>query len=128
VYVDNLVFGLLCAGIEPAAAGQTYIIADHDPDYFQSKDLFPLFAEKLGLTVKPNAIPKLLVLPAALVIDLLHFTALRKRMPIFSTYIVQAATHDLHFSSQKARREIGFKTQIGLHEGLKRTAEWYKSL
>jgi dihydroflavonol-4-reductase len=128
VYVDNLVFGLLCAGMEAAAVGQTYIIADHDPDFIQSRDLFPLFAEKLGITVKPLAIPKFLVMPAALVVDLLHFTALRTKMPIFSTYIVQTATHDLHFSSQKARREIGFKTQVGLHDGLKRTVEWYKSL
>jgi dihydroflavonol-4-reductase len=128
VYVDNLVFGLLCAGMEAAAAGQTYNIADHDPDFIQSRDLFPLFAEKLGIPAKPLAIPKLLVMPAAFLVDLLHFTVWRKKMPIFSTYIVQTATHDLHFSSQKARREIGFKTQVELHEGLKRTVEWYKSL
>ncbi|MBX7182028.1 MAG: NAD-dependent epimerase/dehydratase family protein [Bacteroidia bacterium] len=128
VYVDNLVFGLVCAGMESKAAGQTYIIADHDPEFIESKNLFPLFAEKLGFQAKPIAIPKALVLPIALMVDVLHFTFLRKKMPIFSTYIVQTATHDLHFSSQKARSEIGFYSKTKLPEGLERTISWYKNL
>jgi nucleoside-diphosphate-sugar epimerase len=34
---------------------------------------------------------------------------------------------DRAFSIQKARRILGYEPKVGLDEGLRRTAEWYKA-
>ncbi len=128
VYVDNLAHGLVCAGTHPAAAGNTYVIADDDPSFIHTKDLFTLFAEKLGVDIKPASVPKFVLAPIAFMIDALHFAALRKKMPIISTYIVKTATHDIHFSPKKAMQEIGYRPRVKLHEGLERTVAWYRTL
>lgn len=47
-------------------------------------------------------------------------------MPLISTYIVDTSTHDLHFSSAKAQREIGYEQVVGFEEGIKRTVAWYQ--
>lgn len=128
VYVDNLVHGLVCAGSHPAAAGNTYVIADDEPDYIHTKDLFTLFAEKLGIDIKPASVPKAVLAPVAFLIDAFHFTALPNKMPIISTYIVKTATHDIHFTPKKAMQEIGYRPKVKLHEGLERTVAWYRTL
>lgn len=128
VYVDNLVFGLLCAGVHPKAAGNTYVIADTTPAYIETKNLFTLFGKQLGLSVTPAKVPAFVLMPLALLVDFIYYTFLRNKMPILSTYIVKTATHDIHFTPAKAMQEIGYAPQVDLEEGLRRTAQWYRSL
>ncbi len=126
VYAENLAYGLLCAGVSPNAAGNTYIIADYEPPYLHLKNLLELFGKELNIQPKLTAVPSFLFMPVGFVMDLIHFLFLRKQMPLISTYIVNTSTHHLHFSSAKAQREIGYKQQVGFEEGIKRTVAWYK--
>ncbi len=128
VYVENLAFGLLCAGISPNAAGNTYIIADYEPAFIQFKDLLLRFSAELNIQPKLTSVPSVAFMPVAFILDALHFLFLRKKMPLISTYIVNTSTHNLQFSSAKAQREIGYVQQVGFGEGVKRTVDWYKSL
>ncbi|HRG90453.1 MAG TPA: NAD-dependent epimerase/dehydratase family protein [Chitinophagales bacterium] len=127
VYAENLAFGLLCAGTHPVAAGNTYIIADYEPPYIDLKDLQHRFAVALGITAKLTSVPSVLFMPVAFLIDVVHFLFLRSKMPLISTYIVNAGTHHLHFSSAKAQREIGYRQLVSYEEGIKRTVDWYKA-
>ena len=102
VYSENLAYGLLCAGVSPNAAGNTYIIADYEPQYLHLKNLLELFCKELNIKPKLSAVPSFLFMPVGFVMDVVHFLFLRKKMPLISTYIVNTSTHDLHFSSAKA--------------------------
>jgi nucleoside-diphosphate-sugar epimerase len=126
VYAENLAYGLLCAGVSPNAAGNTYIIADYEPPYLHLKNLLELFSKELNIKAKLTAVPSFLFMPLGFIMDVIHFLLLRKRMPLISTYIVNTSTHDLHFSSAKAQREIGYKQLVSFEEGIKRTVAWYK--
>ncbi len=126
VYAENLAFGLLCAGVSENAAGNTYIIADAEPPYLHLKNLLELFSKELKIQPKLSAVPSFVFMPVGFFMDVFHFLFLRKKMPLISTYIVNTSTHDLHFSSEKARREINYNQVVGFEEGIKRTVEWYQ--
>jgi nucleoside-diphosphate-sugar epimerase len=125
VYVENLAFGLLRAGVSSQAANQTYIIADYEPEYIHLKNLMTDFATALGKDVKLSGIPKALVYSAGLLMDSLHFVFLRNKMPLISTYIAQTSTTNLHFSPSKAIKEIGYQQQVSYKEGIERTVRWF---
>ncbi len=127
VYAENLAFGLLRAGMTENASGNTYIIADYEPACITLKNLLGSFGEELKLKPKLTAVPSLVLMPLAFMVDVFHFLFLRKKMPLISTYIVNTSTHDLHFSSEKAQREIGYRQMVSFREGVKRTVSWYLS-
>lgn len=126
VYSENLAYGLLCAGVSSNAAGNTYIIADYEPPYLYLKNLLELFSKELNIKPKLTTVPSFLFMPVGFIMDLIHFLFLRKQMPLISTYIVNTSTHNLHFSSAKAQREIGYKQIVSFEEGVKRTVAWYQ--
>ncbi len=126
VYSENLAYGLLCAGVSPNATGNTYIIADYEPPYLHLKNLLALFSKELKIQAKLSSVPSFAFMPVGFVMDVIHFLFLRKKMPLISTYIVDTSTHDLHFSSAKAQREIGYEQVVGFEEGIKRTVAWYQ--
>jgi nucleoside-diphosphate-sugar epimerase len=125
VYAENLAYGLLRAGVSEQAAGNTYIIADQEPPYIHLKDLLMQFSAHLGIVPKLTSISSILFMPVAFLFDLVYFLFLRTRMPLISTYIVNTATHNLHFSAAKAQREIGYEQKVSYEEGVKRTVDWY---
>ena len=128
VYAENLAYGLLRAGITENAAGNTYILADYEPAFVSLKNLLGFFSNELKLESKLRAVPSVVFMPLAFVIDAFHFLFLRKKMPLISTYIVNTSTHHLHFSSEKAQREIGYQQIVNFNEGIKRSVNWYQSL
>lgn len=128
VYAENLVFGLLCAGTHAAAANNTFVIADYEPNYIHLPQLLHAFSKELNIQPKINNISSYLLYPVAFVIDCFYFLFLHSKMPLISTYIVNTSTHDLHFSSRKAKETIGYTQKISFEEGVRRTVEWYKSL
>jgi nucleoside-diphosphate-sugar epimerase len=125
VYVENLAYGLYKAGTTPGAKGNTYIIADYEPEFILLKNLMKDFAEALNKPVKLNAIPKSLVYTAGLLSDAVYFAFLRNKMPLISTYIAQTSTTHLHFSPSKAINEIGYRQVVSYKEGVERTVRWF---
>ena len=126
VYSENLAYGLVCAGTSPKAAGNSYVIADYEPPYLHFKNLLELFSKELNIKAKLSSVPSFAFMPVGFVMDLIHFLFLRKKMPLISTYIINTSTHDLHFTSAKAQREIGYKQLVSFEEGVKRTVAWYQ--
>lgn len=126
VYSENLAYGLLCAGASENAIGNTYVIADYEPQYLHLKNLFSQFSHQLQLKSTLLSVPSVLLVPIAFLFDTFCFLFARKKMPIISMYIVNVAIHNLHFSSTKAQQEIGYKQQVSFEEGIKRTVAWYK--
>jgi nucleoside-diphosphate-sugar epimerase len=128
VYVDNLVYGLQCAGTHPNAAGNTYIISNYDPPYTTLKNVINKYSEKLGVTTRLASFPAWLLMPVAFLIDAVHYLFMKNRMPIISTYIINTGSHNIYFKPDKAIREIGYKQIVSFEESIDHTIAWYKAL
>jgi 2-alkyl-3-oxoalkanoate reductase len=122
LYVDNLVDSFLQA-MEPGRGdGEAYLIADEE--YVGIEDLVRRIARALGVSVK---IPHYPVLP--LVVAGHVFEAICKPFkitpPIFPRR-VDWYRQNRAFKIGKAVKDLGYQPRIGLDEGLKRTADWYR--
>ena len=121
-FVEDLVRGFrLCATV-PAAAGRTYVLAG--PRYTTLTELIALVSEELGVSPPRRSWP---VWPVWLAGALCEGVCvpLRIEPPLFRRR-VEFYTKSRAFDPSRARRELGFKPQVDLEEGIHRTAAWYR--
>jgi len=128
VYAENLCDGLISAGLNPDAAGETYILADENPPSITVKTFVDSICDELGKKRSKSSIPYGLALPAAAIIDTFYRFFLRKKVPPLSTYMVKVAKYNLHFSAEKARNELAYESKVSFKEGIKRTVNWFKAV
>jgi nucleoside-diphosphate-sugar epimerase len=124
-YVENLVEGILLAGIEPKAAGETFVIADEQPVNWES--LIAAFCEQLGIEEIRRSLPGWLAYALAGIVELLHKAHLARGEPAITRYRVKVPAQDFFFSSEKARRMLGFRPRVSFPEAVERTMDWYKT-
>jgi len=119
VHGDNLGEGLALAAEHTAAAGQAFVIGDDGGLRFT--ELYRALAREAGL-----AAPRFVNLPlplargaAALVEGAWAVLPLPGLAPL-SRYRLDVATHSTHFSTEKARRVLGYRPLVTREEGLAR--------
>lgn len=121
-YIDDLVNGFLLAGEREEAIGEVFTIAG--PRYTTLTELVELIAAVLQRRTPRLRVPFAPVYLAAAVCEAvcaplgLNPPLYRRRMDFFSK--------DRAFSTDKARRLLGYEPQVDLEEGLRRTASWYR--
>ena len=120
-YIDDLVEGLLLCGEHPDAAGETLLLSG--PEYVTLNELVRTIAETLHVAPPRLRLPYWpLHAGAAICEDVCGAVGLdpplhRRRAEFF--------VKDRAFSHDKARRVLGYRPQVGLREGVRRTAGWY---
>jgi nucleoside-diphosphate-sugar epimerase len=87
--------------------------------------IYELFCSAAGIK-KPRNIPKALVYPAALIMELLYTLFNAKNPPLLTRGRVNMFYDNLEFSVRKAERLLGFSNRYTLEEGIKKTVLWYK--
>ena len=122
VYIDNLVDCFMLAA-EKGKKGEAYIAADEK--YYSLNDLIRFVGKSMGMEVKIKHFPFWPLYSAALVCEGICYP-LRITPPLFRRRVdwfrqVRA------FSIEKAKRDLGYQPKVGIEEGLKRTADWYKA-
>jgi len=122
LYIDNLVDAFLLAMQDGKGDGEAYLIADQE--YLSIEDLVRRIAAALGVTVR---IPHYPLWPLVLAGHVCEKVCkpLRLTPPIFPRR-VDWYRQNRAFKIDKARRDLGYQPRIGLDEGLKRTAAWYR--
>ncbi len=124
-YVDNLVDGLLLCLDRPEATGQTFHLCD------DVKISWQRWVEAIAhaLDVQPNlrSTPRWVAYPAAALLEGVWRLFGRKKPPPLTRYRIRTATSDLHFSSDLAKRLLGYTPRVGLEEGLAASARWYRA-
>lgn len=121
-YIDDLVDGIVLCGEAPEALGEVFLLAG--PRYTSLNELVEKVAEALGRPAPRGRLPLWPLLTAAVLCEAacrplgidppLH----RRRCDFF--------TKDRAFTSEKARRMLGYDPQVELATGLKRTGDWYR--
>ena len=122
LYIDNLVDALVLAQEPGKGDGQAYLIADEE--YVQIEDLVKRVAKALGVDVK---IPHYPVTPVVIAGHICEKLCKPLRItPWIFPRRVDWYRQNRAFKIEKAKRDLGYKPRVGLDEGLKATAEWYR--
>lgn len=111
VYVGNLADALIACAKHPAAAGQTYLVSDGMP--VSTATLVEKIAEALGCRSRSFYFPPVLIRAAAAV--------LRRSAQVDRLF------GSLCINDEKIRRELGWVPPYTLEQGLRITADWYRS-
>ena len=122
-YIDDLVEGFRLCGTVPGAKGRTYILAG--PRYTTLEALVELVAKELNVTPPRVHLPVWPFWTAGLLCEIVC-VPLRIEPPIFRRR-VDFYTKSRAFDTTRARTELGFAPKVDLEEGIKRTADWYRS-
>lgn len=122
LYIDNLIDAFMLSMEEGKGDGQAYLIADEE--YLEIKDLVQKVGHALGIEVKINHYPLIPLIMAGHIFEKLY-KPFRITPPIFPRR-VDWYRQNRAFNIDKAKRELGYQPKIGIDEGLKRTAQWYK--
>jgi nucleoside-diphosphate-sugar epimerase len=120
VYIDNLVDGVVLAGIASDAAGQVFTLSDGIGVPY--REFFAPYAELVGR--------RLVLLPAPVAIGASALVYRVARLvpgdneinPGSARYLLRRGT----YSIQKARKVLGWEPRIGLKVGLERTVGWLR--
>jgi nucleoside-diphosphate-sugar epimerase len=122
LYVDNLVDAFVRAMANGVGDGEAYLIADDQ--YLEIEELVKRVGRALGVDVKIPHYPVWPVVAAGHVVE----KACRPfgiTPPIFPRR-VDWYRQNRAFKIDKARRELGYEPKVGIDEGLRRTADWYR--
>jgi nucleoside-diphosphate-sugar epimerase len=122
LYIDSLVDAFVLAMAEGKGEGQAYLIADED--YVEIETLVRKVAQALGVRVKVPHFPVWPLVVAGHICEKLC-RPFGITPPIFPRR-VDWYRQNRAFKIDKAKRELGYRPTIGLDEGLRRTAEWYR--
>ena len=120
--IEDLVRGFRLCGIEPSAAGRTYLLVG--PRYTTLKEFIALVAAELDVAPPRLPLPVWPVWLAGALCELVC-VPLRVEPPLYRRR-VEFFTKSRAFDGSKARQELGFDPQVDLEEGIHRTAMWYR--
>jgi nucleoside-diphosphate-sugar epimerase len=122
LYIDNLVDALVLAMHPDRGQGEAYLIADEE--YVSIEELIRRVATALDVHVR---IPHYPVWPLVIAGHVCETVCKPFGIapPIFPRR-VDWYRQNRAFAIDKAKRELGYTPRVGLDEGLRRTAEWYR--
>ncbi|MCI4624765.1 MAG: NAD(P)-dependent oxidoreductase [Candidatus Magnetoovum sp. WYHC-5] len=119
IYVEDLAKGIIKAIKTDKTIGNTYYLTDDN--IYSNDELADTIAKQLGCKYVKVKIPHN-VIPM-----LAHITEILKRKSIINSDKAKELKYS-HWlcSCEEAKKDFGFQTQVGLKEGIKWTANWYK--
>ena len=122
-YIDDLIEGFRLCGTVPAAKGRTYILAG--PRYTTLEQLVHMVAKELKVAPPRLHLPVWPFWTAGLLCEMIC-VPLRIEPPIYRRR-VDFYTKSRAFDTTRARTDLGYAPKVDLEEGIKRTADWYRS-
>jgi nucleoside-diphosphate-sugar epimerase len=122
-YVENLVHGLLLAGIHPAASGETFVITDDLK--ISWREFVSAVISAFGVPERILSVPIPVARAAGCVLEWACNLFGKADPPPITDYRTALVSRDLHFTCGKAKKVLGYHPPIEFKEGLRRTVEWY---
>ena len=112
IYLENLVDAIVTCVNHPKAAGQTYLASDGED--VSTPELIRRVADALGRPARLFPVPPSLMRLAGKLFG--------------KSEAVDRLLGSLVVDSSKIRRELGWKPPYTMEQGLKETAEWFKTM
>ncbi len=121
-YAGNEAEGCVLAATSEKAVGESYNLAD-DGEITQ-REYFNKIAECIGAKPVTKKVPRWLARHAAFYMELFGHMFGRKTPPLVTRYSVWLIARQCFFSSEKARRELGWKATVAYDEGIEKSVKW----
>jgi len=121
-YAGNEAEGCILAATNDKAVGQSYNLASDG--VIQQGEYFNKIAECLGCPPVTKKVPYSVARNAAFLMELFGHMVGRKKPPLVTRYSVWLIGRRCFFSSEKARRELGWKATVGYDEGIRLAVQW----
>jgi nucleoside-diphosphate-sugar epimerase len=126
IYAGDVAAGALLAANHPSAAGRVYNLSSQGE--VTQLDLLNALTDALGLPRIRKHIPFWLVSRVAALQEFLARLLRRTRPPTITRRAVYLIGRSTQFSTRRAHDELGWKPQVDVTEGVRRTLDWYCSL
>ncbi len=123
VYAGNVAEACILAADSPTAVGQAYNCSN-DGELTQ-RQYFDLLADALGAPRVTKKAPFKAAYAAALSLECLGHLLKWKKPPMITRYAVWLMGRQTFFSTDKARRELGWESTVGYEEGIPMTVRWF---
>jgi nucleoside-diphosphate-sugar epimerase len=120
VYIDDMVTAMLLCAEQSQAIGRAYNIAGDHP--VAIRELATTIAYALDRKLPAESIPLWL---ANLASDIFTITPGMRAEYAPTRSRVAFLTHSRIYDISRARSELGYRPEVGLEEGMKRTVAWY---
>jgi nucleoside-diphosphate-sugar epimerase len=123
-YVDNLSQGLVLAATHPAAAGQVYWIADRRP--YTMTEIIDTIERLLEEEFHIPVAHRRMRLPGFAGTIAEAADALLQNAGLYNQkiHVLSEMNKTIACSIQKAERELGYRPQVALEEGMRRSIQW----
>jgi nucleoside-diphosphate-sugar epimerase len=123
-YVDNLAQGIMLAATHPAAVGQIYWIADRRP--YAMCEIVDTIERLLEEEFRIPVAHRRLRLPgfASVVAGAADAVIQGAGMYQQKIHVLSEINQTIACSIQKAERELGYRPQVALEEGMRRSIRW----
>jgi nucleoside-diphosphate-sugar epimerase len=121
-YIDDLIDGMVLAGRVPAAEGEVFTLAGETPSTV--REIVNIIAQVLGKARPRLWVPFYPVFYGSMVCERVC-KAIGVEPPIYPRR-VEFFYKDRAFSIAKAKRLLGYQPKVSLHEGLRKTGDWYR--
>jgi nucleoside-diphosphate-sugar epimerase len=124
VYVTDVVQGLLLALEHEHALGQAYNITNDRP--LTQTQFLHAIAREVGASPPRFHAPYYALYAAGYAAEVLGRLRRSQRQPVVTRLGVKLFGTDNRHAVDKARRELGYRPEVSLEEGVRRAAAWYR--
>lgn len=125
-YIENLIDLLMLIAVDERAIGNGYLV--HDGESTTLEEFTNSIAKEINAKKVTMHIPYWLAYNVAVVMEFFGKLLNKKDRPLLTTYTVKNLGSRLHFSIDKAKRELDWTPKISYEEGFNKTMKWLKTL
>jgi 2-alkyl-3-oxoalkanoate reductase len=126
IYAGDVAAGAITAANHPQAIGQAYNLCSEGE--VKQVDLLNTLTDALSLPRITKHVPYGLAIRFAFVQEAIARVLRRAKPPTITRRAVYLIGRSTHYSTQKARTQLGWMPRVDIREGVRRTLEWFVSL
>ncbi len=126
MYAADVARGAILAANHPDAAGQVYNVCSEGE--VKQIDLLNALTDALSLPRITKHAPYGLAIRWAFILECVKRMMFSKKPPTITRRAIYLIGRSTQYSTEKARTQLGWKPQIDIREGIRRTLEWFVSL
>lgn len=126
IYAGDVARGAILAANNPGAVGQAYNLCSEGE--VKQVDLLNALTDALSLPRITKHIPYGLAIRWAFVLEFLKRIVFAKKPPTITRRAIYLIGRSTAYSTEKAQSELGWKPEVDIREGVRRTLEWFVSL
>jgi len=123
VYIDNLVQMMRLASENADAPGQAFNAVDDGMVTW--REFIDWMCADLGCPAPKLSAPGALVWPLSVLVENTAKVFGKTESPLINKYRVRAVMRDSHYSTEKAKKLLGYRPKVSTREGVRRTIAWY---